>query len=106
MSDFCQLWLSCADKAEASHISAVLLEKNLVACAKQVPISADFHWQEKVDHAEEVLLIMESRAKLFDEIEKAVSELHSYETFVLEATPIIRVSKKAEAWLNKSLEDG
>lgn len=106
MADFCQVWLSCGSESEADNISEALLQKRLVACTKRIPARADFHWEEKVDNAEEVLLVMESRADFFDEIERIVGSLHSYDTFVLEATPIIRVSKKAEAWLNESLEDG
>lgn len=100
---FCQLWLTCEDKAEATKIAKALLDKRLVVCAKQLPVSADFIWYGKVDQNEEILLVMESREDLFDKVEAEVEKIHSYETFVLQAIPFVNVSKKAQKWLEENL---
>lgn len=105
-SSFCQLWLTCKDKKEADKIANTLLVKHLVACAKQIPVSADYWWEAKIEHAEEVLLVMESREDLFDQVEAEVAKLHSYDTFVLEALPISKISKKAAVWLEYELKNG
>ena len=47
---------------------------------------------------------MESREDLFDEVEREVAKLHSYDTFVLEAVPISKISQKAEDWLKKEFK--
>lgn len=104
--DFCQLWLTCKDKKEADKIANTLLVKHLVACAKQVLVTADYQWQGKIEKSNEVLLVMESREDLFDQIERKVAKLHSYDTFVLEALPISKISKKAANWLKKELGNG
>lgn len=104
MADFCQLWLTCKDKTEAKKITTKLLEKRLVVCVKQLPVAADYWWEGKIERAEEVLLAMESRVSFFDEVEAEVAKLHSYDTFVLEAIPIVKVSKKAHNWLAKELQ--
>jgi uncharacterized protein involved in tolerance to divalent cations len=49
---------------------------------------------------------MESALDLFDKVEKAVAKIHSYEVFVLEATPIAKVSKLAAKWMSENLEPG
>ena len=105
MSDFCQLWLSCKDAKEASKIADVLLSNKLVACSKQILVKSSFHWQGKIEGSDEILLMMESRADLFDQIEEAVTKLHSYDTFVLEAVPVSKVSTKAEKWLTQELKN-
>ena len=99
--EFCQLWLTCADRAEATKIAKVLLDKHLIACAKQLPVSANYWWESALEHADEILLVMESRTDLFDTVEAEIEKLHGYETFVLQAIPMVRISKKAEAWLTK-----
>lgn len=104
-NEFCQLWLTCTDKTEADKIAKALLDKHLVACVKQGPVASDFHWQGKVEHADEILLVMESRLDLFDQVETEVAKLHSYETFVLEAISVAKVSKAAQKWLNKELKN-
>jgi uncharacterized protein involved in tolerance to divalent cations len=60
MNDFSQIWLACANKEEADKIANTLLIKQLVACAKQIPVSSDFHWQSNLEHSDEILLLMES----------------------------------------------
>ncbi len=105
MSSFCQLWLTCNDKKEAGNIINVLLAKNLIACAKQIPITSNFSWQGKIEYdQEEVLVPMESRLDFFDQVEGEVAKLHDSEAFVLEATPMNRISKKARAWLDSELK--
>jgi len=106
MSSFCQLWLTCADEAEAGKISQVLLEKHLIVCAKQVPVSSDFLWEGKVDHNDEVLLVMDSREDLFEEVESEIKELHNYETFVLESVLVNKVSGDASKWMQDNLKQG
>lgn len=104
MGSFCYLYLTCDSKKEASKISNALLAKRLIVCAKLFPISADYHWQGKIEHSNETLLIMESRLDLFDVVESEITKLHSYDTIVLEAVPIAAVSKKAAKWMNESLK--
>ena len=104
-SSFCQLWLTCADKKEADKIANTLLVKRLIVCAKQIPVSAEYWWQDKIERTNEVLLIMESGIDLFDKIEAEVAKLHSYETFVLEATPLSKISNKAAVWLKSELKN-
>lgn len=101
-TEFCQLWLTCKDKAEATKIAKALLEQGLIACAKQFPVSSDFQWENAIDHNEEVALLMDSRTVLFDTIEAKVKEIHSYDTFVLQAVPVLRTSQDATLWLRKN----
>lgn len=103
-ANFCQLWLTCKDKAEADKIGNTLLVKHLVACVRQMPVSSNFWWQGKMNHSEEVLLQMESQTENFAKIEAEVAKLHSYSTFVLEATAVSHISKSAAKWLAEELK--
>ncbi len=103
MHSFCQLWLTVGSKAEATKIAKVLLDKRLIACARQLPVTSDFRWQGKIDHTKEILMMMESRSDLFDQVEAEVAKLHRYDTFVLEAVPVTTISKKAAEWLKDEL---
>ena len=99
MSDLCQLWLTCADKKEADKIAKALLNKHLIACAKQVPVESAFWWQGKIDNAKEILILMDSRLDLFDNVEAEVAKLHSYDTPNLQAVPVAKINQKAQKWL-------
>jgi periplasmic divalent cation tolerance protein len=105
VADFCQLWLTCKDKHEADKIANSLLGKHLIACARQVPVTSDYLWKDKVEHSIETMLLMESRLDLFDKVETEIAKLHSYDTFVLEAIPVSRVSKGVVDWLKQELQN-
>lgn len=103
---FCQIWLTCRDKVEADKIANALLAKRLITCYGELsPYIGKFWWQDKIEDNDEILLEMLSRLDLFDEIEAEVAKLHSYDTFVLEATSVTRISKKATAWLKSELKN-
>ena len=105
MTGFCQIWLTVGSKEEADKIANTLLVKYLVSCVRQIPISSDYRWKGKIEHSNEILLQMESREDLFDQVEKEVAELHTYSTFVLEASPVFAISKSAEKWLKSELQN-
>lgn len=100
---WCLIWLSCADKDEADKIARALLDKKLIACAKQLPVRSSFAWEGETSTSEEIWMSMESREDLFEEIEAEVAKLHSYDTFVLTSTPITKISKEAEVWMKENL---
>lgn len=105
MTNFCQLQLTCANKEEAATIKNTLLVKHFVACVRETPVKSTFHWQGKIEHSDEIMLLMESRVDLFDKIEAEIKKLHSYETFVLKAVAVDRISKEAEQWLKEEMKD-
>lgn len=98
------LFLPCVNNKEAEKISQSLLEKHLIVCAKKTPVSSTFFWKGEIDKANEILLIMESVEENYEEIEKEVRKLHSYETFVLSAISVIKYSKGVEDWLKEGLK--
>jgi periplasmic divalent cation tolerance protein len=101
--DHCYLYLTCDDTSEATKIATALLEKHLVVCAKQVPVETAYWWHKEITKSTEILLAMESRLDLFNRVEAEVAKLHSYDTFVLEAVPLVAVSAKAKVWMEESL---
>jgi periplasmic divalent cation tolerance protein len=103
-NQFIIVFVTAANKQEAEKISRNLLEAKLIACANIVgPVTSHFHWGEKVEQAEEFLLMMKSRSDLFDKVSAAVAKLHSYEVPEILAIPIIAGSKSYLDWLENTL---
>jgi uncharacterized protein involved in tolerance to divalent cations len=46
----------------------------------------------------------DSRSDLFEIIEVEIAKIHSYDTFVMQATPVAGVSKDAKKWLKEELK--
>src|SRR5579862_1897960 len=97
------LFLTCATQQEAKKISDRLLEEKLAACIKITDVKSEYLWKGKKQHGEEALLIIDSVEEKFDEIEKAVKKIHSYDTFVMTAYSVARSSTGVEKWVKEEL---
>jgi periplasmic divalent cation tolerance protein len=66
---------------EANRLAHVLVEEHLAACVSFIPaIQSVYRWQEKVESATEVLLLIKSGPDQLAALESRLVELHSYET--------------------------
>lgn len=95
--------LTCKDEVEADKISDSLLDKHLIACAKNLPINSKFWWKGEKDNSDEVLVMFETVEEKFEEIEKEVKALHSYETPMLFSIPVGNTTAEVSAWLEENL---
>jgi periplasmic divalent cation tolerance protein len=104
MSGFVMVYVTCQSKAEAEKIAQTLLAERLIACANILgPVSSHFHWKEKIDSAEEYLMILKSRVDLFASLEQRVKALHSYEVPEILAVPIVEGSSQYFDWMSSVL---
>ena len=67
-----------ADKNTKEIIDA-LLEAKLAACIQCMPITSAYVWNEKIQNDQETILLIKSRASLFEEIENTIKSVHSYD---------------------------
>jgi len=65
---------------EAQRIGRALVERRLAACVNIVPqIESIYRWKEKIEEADEWLLVIKTTVLAFDRVRDAIKELHSYE---------------------------
>jgi periplasmic divalent cation tolerance protein len=104
VTDFIVVLVTAKDKEQAEKISQTLLAEKLVACSNIIsPISSLFLWKDKVDRAEECILIMKTRKSLFGELQLCVKALHSYEVPEILALPIVEGSENYLSWMGSVL---
>ena len=81
------------------------MEKRLAGCVQIVgPIVSTYRWKEDIAKTEEWLCLVKSKKDLYEELEKSIKELHTYETPEIIALPIIAGSKDYMKWLSNELE--
>jgi periplasmic divalent cation tolerance protein len=103
-SPYVVLLITTATVEEAQRISKVLLEQRKIACVNIVPrVNSLFWWQDKLDSAEESLLIVKTKASLLNEIVPLVKEIHSYDIPELIALPIIGGNQDYLEWILKEV---
>jgi periplasmic divalent cation tolerance protein len=90
-------WPAIADAEKAGR---ALVERRLAACVNILPgMISHYRWEEKVERAEEVVMIIKTRASLADAVSGAVRELHSYDTPAILVLPLESVEQTYLAWL-------
>src|SRR6185503_15291275 len=67
MTEFIQVITTTDTRPRADEIARALVERRLAACVQVVgPVASTFHWQGKIDTAEEWLCLAKTRAGLYE----------------------------------------
>jgi periplasmic divalent cation tolerance protein len=105
MEEYIQVFTTTEKKEDAEKIAKAIVEKRLAGCIQIVgPITSTYWWKGDVETAEEWLLFIKSRKNLYDELERAIKEIHPYETPEIIAMPIVVGSKDYLEWLENELK--
>lgn len=98
------VYVTCPDNASSLKIANVLLENKLAACINIIPgVRSIYKWKGKVETANEFLLMIKTKSKLFSKVEKAVSTTHPYDTPEVISVAISNCSEKYKKWITDSL---
>ncbi|HIE04254.1 MAG TPA: divalent-cation tolerance protein CutA [Candidatus Latescibacteria bacterium] len=104
MGGYIQVSTTVERREDAEEIAKVLIERRLAGCVQMVgPVVSTYRWKGKVETAEEWLILVKSREELYGELEKAIEEVHPYETPEIIATPIVAGNKGYLEWLSEVL---
>lgn len=104
-SDAIVVFLTAAHGEEAARIAEMLVGARLAACVQILPpMESVYRWQGRIERQSEVLLIAKTIQSKFEELEREVIALHSYETPEIIAVPIVAGSKRYLDWLDESVQ--
>lgn len=94
------IFITAGTDEEARKVAEALLNRRKAACVNIVPgVSSLFWWQGKLDSAQEILLIVKTRASLVNEIVSLVREVHSYDVPEVIALPIVGGNQDYLEWI-------
>ncbi len=103
---FVDIWINCPDRAVAEAIAQAAVEARLAACANILsPVSSLYRWKGAVERAEEVPLVLKTRAGRFDAVAALAKSLHPYETPSIVATALEPVEAGYADWLAEETKD-
>jgi periplasmic divalent cation tolerance protein len=96
------LYVTAASRDEALMIGRTAVERRLAACANVLPSSTTsiYWWDGKVIEADEVSLILKTRADLVDRLVAAIKERHSYDCPCMVALPISGGNQQFLDWID------
>lgn len=77
---------TAADRDGAVKIAEMLIAERLAACVQLLPIESFYRWKGAVAHEAELLLLIKTKAALFEDAIAAIKAVHPYETPEIVAT--------------------
>ncbi|RCV64590.1 divalent cation tolerance protein [Methanophagales archaeon] len=103
--EYIQVITAIEKRADAEEIANAMVEKRLAACVQIVgPIVSTYWWKGNIERKEEWLCILKSKKDLYDELEKAIKEIHPYETPEIFALSVVAGSNDYLNWLSREVK--
>jgi len=100
MTEGILIFCTCENQEEARRIARDVVENRLAACANIITsVQSIYRWQGEITEAEEVQLLIKTTENRYPDVQKRITELHSYDTPEIFAVPLMAVSDKYLAWL-------
>lgn len=97
--------LTAANGEEAVRLADMLIGAHLAACVQILPeMESVYRWEGKIERQPEILLLAKTTRSKFDDLEREVRALHSYETPEIIALPVVAGSAPYLEWLRASLK--
>ena len=104
MTDTIEVTTTTATREEAQRIAVALVEHRLAACAQvQGPLTSTYWWQGKIETADEWRCVAKTRVQLFNQVEVAIRQLHSYQTPEILAVRVEAGSAAYLQWMQDAL---
>jgi periplasmic divalent cation tolerance protein len=104
MTDKKLVWTTAGSAEEARKIAHALVDGRLAACVNIVPqIQSVYRWKEKVEEAEEWLLLIKTTDEAFGRVRDRIKQIHSYELPEAIAFEIQDGSPEYLQWIAESI---
>jgi len=99
VAGFRWVYVTCKNRAEARKIARLVLEKRLAACANLFPVRSLYWWEGKIEEANEVALVLKTKASCFRRLLAEIRKAHSYKVPCIEALPILEGNPDYLNWI-------
>src|SRR5205085_5277326 len=96
------VFMTASSGEEAARLAEMLVGAHLAACVQILPeMESVYRWQGKIERQSDVLLLAKTTVDKFEELEREVRALHSYEKPEIIAVPVTAGSAPYLEWLTR-----
>lgn len=94
------VYVTVPNAAEAQRIGRAVVSERLAACANIVPqLTSIYWWEGELQEDGESLLLLKTRAALFERLRERIAQLHPYEVPAISMIPLSAVHEPYLTWL-------
>jgi len=97
--EFCVILTTCATPEDADALAQQLVAERLAACVQVTGITSYYRWKNETCKDPETLLLIKTRAELYDQVELFISKNHSYEVPEIVQLPITAGAASYFGWI-------
>ncbi len=102
MTDCIVVLITASQEDEAATIAKTLIDERLAACVNIVKdIRSLYRWQGAVEDEGEVLMVVKTQERLFENLKNRVQQLHSYSVPEIIALPIVKGFENYVQWIQE-----
>lgn len=97
---YCIIMTTAASAADAERLTALLLKHKLAACIQHLPIKSFYVFEGEQCHEPEILLLLKTRAALYEQIEALFKTEHPYTVPEILQIPVNQGFAPYLSWLD------
>jgi len=102
MHDYLLVVTNLPDRDAALALARELVERRLAACVNVLaPCTSVYRWKGAVESANEVPVLIKTRAALYEALESAIGALHPYDVPEIIAVPIVHGLPEYLEWVGE-----
>ncbi len=102
--EYIVVYITTPDFQTAQKLADYLVENKLAACVNIVEnVFSTYFWQGNIEKDNESLMIIKTRADLFERLEEEVKKQHPYSVPEIIAMSIVKGSKDYLNWIDETL---
>lgn len=99
---YVQVTTTTDSRQEAATLAKSAVQERLVACAQLIgPIASTYWWEDEIESAEEWMVMFKTTVPKFQELAGLITDLHSYDTPEIIATPVVAGSADYLRWVSE-----
>src|SRR3954471_15339852 len=99
-SDYGVMLTTAPSRDEAARLAQLLVDEKLAACVQLLPIESFYFWQGKTQNEPETLLLIKTRAALFETAIARIKAVHSYTVPEIVATRFTAGFQDYFSWID------
>lgn len=102
MAEYIEVHTTTDSHEHAQTIARAIVSRRLAACVQiSGPITSVYWWQGQMEQTEEWLCTAKTRATLYQELEQAIREVHTYDVPEILAVEVVAGNASYLAWVTQ-----
>jgi len=98
------IYTTCKDVDEAKSLGSLIIEKKMASCVDFWSISSCYNWEGSMKCVEQAMLLITTFESKIEEINKIISENHSYSIPLIAGVDVRRINHPYKEWMMKVIE--